>query len=228
MQISAVDSATGKIIPLEVTASNTVAEVKAKIQEKEGVPPAMQNLKFRGYEMMDFDTMDDWGIEGQCKVELIKHLNVHVDTLAGEDIALMLSPNCSIRILKAMVHRKKGVPPEFQRLTFNGQMLDDDRTLASYNFQDEQRLCLVSVDAPLPVKVFDTGSRRHFTVMATPSFTIGQVKTCLQDLVGIPADKQDLHILLEQRGTVSFLDPELEDHERVGYRDLELHLFEKD
>jgi len=64
--------------------------------------------------------------------------------------------------------------------------------------------------------------------MVTPSFTIGQVKACIQELVGIASDKQDLHIVLEQRGTVTFLDTELENHELVGYRDLLLHLFEKD
>ena len=158
MLISVVDSATGKNIQLDVAASNTVAEIKAKIQEKEGIPPDMQKLMFRDYEMMDFDTMDDWGIADHSKVELIKRIRVFVDSLAGDEFILIVGFDCPIRVLKVMVQRKVRVPPEFQRLTFNDQVLDDDQTLATCNFQDGQRLGLVIVDAPLPVKVYDTGS----------------------------------------------------------------------
>ena len=69
-----VKTMTGKTVSIEVEEGESIEDVKAKISEKEGIPPEQQRLIFGGQQLEDAKTLEDYGVGDDDTFHLVLRL----------------------------------------------------------------------------------------------------------------------------------------------------------
>ena len=132
----------------DIDASVTVAELKEKIYEAAANCPSVpepdgQRLIFAGKQLEDDGTLSNYNIQNESTVHLVIRLKggalkMVVETSSGQTLTILYSSDKNtIAEIKSKIQREGGISPKCQQLVFNGQILENDKTVSHYKIGND-------------------------------------------------------------------------------------------
>ncbi len=120
-------------------------------------------------------------------------MKLFVKTMAGKTVmTLGVVPDDSIWNVKKKIMDEVGIPVDQQNLTFDGEILEDDRSLSAYNMFNYSTLHLIPIncDSAMQIHVETLTDETRIALEVVPEDTIENVKKKILEKEGTPVESQ--------------------------------------
>jgi len=198
-----VTTPSGTTFTLDLDSSDSIENVRQKIQDETGILPDDQRLLFAGKLLLDGRTIADYGVQDGASIRMLQAIpppgtvvQIVIQTPVNDLVTLDVETADTIAVVKQKYSAVSGTPPEQQDLFFAGSRLDNSLVVADYGIQQGSvvRLAYIfSGGSGMQVFVRVPATGRVITLDVETSDSIENIKTKIQDKEGIPPDRQRVY-----------------------------------
>ena len=131
-----------KLISLKVNKTDTIKDVKAKIQAKEGIPDDLNRLWFSEKWLEEDRTLFDYNIKENSTLILAINLlggdefELVIQSLTGDIVKLRVPSWATVENVKEKYEELTFYPAKENRLVFSGRLLENNLPLMYYNISN--------------------------------------------------------------------------------------------
>ncbi|ROT65900.1 putative polyubiquitin-C [Penaeus vannamei] len=188
-----VKAVTGKTMTVEVTPQDTVAVLKAEMEQKAGLPVDQQRIIFGAMELENGRTLASYNIRNNDLLQQQIRLRgggramffLNVVMPSADVIQPVVNGDTAVSEVKKLLEEENpSLKGRKYRLMVAQQAMSSSKTLRDYGITSE------AVDTMIIYVKTLTG--KTLTIEVTPQDTVEVLKAKIQDIEGVPIDQQRL------------------------------------
>ncbi|KAF4656615.1 hypothetical protein FOL47_008837 [Perkinsus chesapeaki] len=181
----------GREVVFPVISSYSCDRVKTMLESESGVPRSNMLLKCGDTVVHSKGLVSDYVAEDTALV-IVRHkvgLKVFVESSTGEKFEVNVHPSQTVKELKAIIADCSGRPAVHQRLSFNGQLLNDDSVILEYSSDGLTNGSTIHLEGFINVAMTTT-----WTFPIDSQETVGQLKAKIYSKCGYHISNQELYL----------------------------------
>jgi hypothetical protein len=140
-------------VPLKVQPDDPITVVFDDLEMWDGVPVEQQSVFFAGRQIAydDSCTIREAGLQHRSTLHLTVRglrggggMRIFVNTATGKKITITVASTDSVQTIKTRIQDQECITTSDRYLSFNGNQLEDDRTLVQYGIRANATLQLIA------------------------------------------------------------------------------------